>query len=53
LPPWRKTETYKKYKDRIGDIISAEVYQVWKKEILLLDEEGNELLLLKSEQVQN
>jgi len=46
-----KDETYKKYKDRIGDIISAEVYQVWKKEILLLDEEGNELLLPKSEQI--
>jgi N utilization substance protein A len=46
-----KDETYKKYKDRIGDIISAEVYQVWKKEILLLDEEGNELLLPKTEQI--
>ncbi len=46
-----KDETYKKYKDRIGEIVSAEVYQVWKKEILLLDEEGNELLLPKSEQI--
>src|ERR1700761_230682 len=46
-----KDEVFKKYKDRIGDIISAEVYQVWKKEILLLDEEGNELLLPKSEQI--
>jgi len=36
---------------RIGDIISAEVYQIWKKEILLLDEEGNELILPKSEQI--
>ena len=41
----------KKYEDRIGEIISAEVYQVWKKEILLLDEEGNELILPKSEQI--
>jgi N utilization substance protein A len=46
-----KDEIFKKYKDRIGEIISAEVYQVWKKEILLLDEEGNELLLPKSEQI--
>lgn len=46
-----KNETFKKYKDKIGDIISAEVYQVWKKEILLLDEEGNELLLPKMEQI--
>lgn len=40
-----------KYGDRIGEIISAEVYQVWKKEVLLLDEDGNELLLPKSEQI--
>ncbi len=46
-----KDEVYKKYKDRVGEIVSAEVYQVWKKEILLLDEEGNELLLPKSEQI--
>lgn len=46
-----KDEVYKKYKDRIGEIIPAEVYQVWKKEILLLDEESNELLLPKSEQI--
>jgi transcription termination/antitermination protein NusA len=46
-----KDEVFKKYKDRVGEIISAEVYQVWKKEILLLDEEGNELLLPKSEQI--
>ena len=46
-----KDEVFKKYKDRIGEIISAEVYQVWKKEILLLDEVGNELLLPKSEQI--
>jgi N utilization substance protein A len=46
-----KDEVYKKYKDRVGEIISAEVYQVWKKEILLLDDEGNELLLPKNEQI--
>jgi len=46
-----KDEVFKKYKDRVGEIVSAEVYQVWKKEILLLDEEGNELLLPKSEQI--
>ncbi len=42
---------YNKYKERVGEIISAEVYQVWHKEILLLDEEGNELLLPKAEQI--
>lgn len=46
-----KDEVYKKYKDRVGDIITAEVYQVWKKEILLIDDEGNELILPKSEQI--
>lgn len=46
-----KNEVYNRYKDRIGEIISGEVYQVWKKEILLLDDEGNELLLPKSEQI--
>ncbi|MBC7722719.1 MAG: transcription termination/antitermination protein NusA [Pedobacter sp.] len=47
----KKTELIKKYSDRIGEIISAEVYQVWKKEVLLLDEDGNELILPKSEQI--
>jgi len=47
----KKNALAKKYQDRIGEIISAEVYQVWKKEILLLDEEGNELILPKSEQI--
>jgi N utilization substance protein A len=47
----KKNVLVKKYEDRIGEIISAEVYQVWKKEVLLLDEEGNELLLPKSEQI--
>jgi N utilization substance protein A len=47
----KKNVLVKKYSDRIGDIISAEVYQVWKKEVLMLDEEGNELILPKSEQI--
>ncbi|MDI9363702.1 MAG: transcription termination factor NusA [Flavobacterium sp.] len=47
----KKTELIKKYNERVGEIISAEVYQVWKKEVLLLDEEGNELILPKSEQI--
>jgi N utilization substance protein A len=47
----KKNQLITKYGDRIGEIISAEVYQVWKKEVLLLDEDGNELLLPKSEQI--
>jgi len=47
----KKNVLIKKYADRIGEIITAEVYQVWKKEVLLLDEEGNELILPKSEQI--
>jgi transcription termination/antitermination protein NusA len=47
----KKNVLAKKYGDRVGEIINAEVYQVWKKEILLLDEEGNELILPKSEQI--
>ncbi len=46
-----KDNIYSKYKERVGDIVTGEVYQVWKKEILLLDDEGNELLLPKSEQI--
>ncbi len=46
-----KDHIYGKYKKRIGDIITGEVYQVWKKEILVLDDEGNELLLPKSDQI--
>lgn len=42
---------YNKYKDRVGQVISAEVYQVWKKEMLLVDDEGNELILPKTEQI--
>jgi len=47
----KKNILAKKYEDRVGEIVSAEVYQVWHKEILLLDEEGNELILPKSEQI--
>ena len=47
----RKDSLYAKYKDKINHIVAAEVYQVWKKEVLLLDDEGNELLLPKSEQI--
>lgn len=47
----KKNILVKKYADRVGEIISAEVYQVWRKEILLLDEDGNELLLPRSEQI--
>lgn len=47
----KKNVLVKKYEDRIGEIISAEVYQVWKKEVLLLDEDGSELILPKSEQI--
>ncbi len=47
----KKNSLVKKYGDRIGEIISSEVYQVWKKEVLLLDEDGNELILPKSEQI--
>lgn len=42
---------YNKYVDKVGTIVSGEVYQVWKREVLLLDDEGNELLLPKSEQI--
>jgi len=47
----QKDSIYTKYKDRVGQIVSAEVYQVWKKEVLLLDDEENELILPKSEQI--
>lgn len=46
-----KDAIYRKYKDRVGDIITGEVYQVWKKEALILDDEGNELILPKNEQI--
>ncbi|MCA6435528.1 MAG: transcription termination factor NusA [Bacteroidota bacterium] len=47
----QKSEIYNKYKEKVGDVITAEVYQVWKKEIMLMDDEGNELLLPKTEQI--
>jgi len=48
---YEKDNVYKKYKESVGDIITGEVYQIWKKEILVLDDEGIELLLPKSEQI--
>jgi transcription termination/antitermination protein NusA len=48
---YEKDSVYRKYKDRIGDIITGEVYQVWKKETLVLDDESIELILPKSEQI--
>ncbi len=47
----KKNNLLKKYADRVGEIINGEVYQIWKKEILLLDDEGNELIMPKSEQI--
>ena len=46
-----KNNIYMKYKDRIGEIVTGEVYQVWKKEMLVLDDDGNELILPKTEQI--
>ena len=46
-----KDSIYKKYKERVGDIINGEVYQIWKRVILILDDDGNELILPKSEQI--
>ena len=46
-----KDGIYKKYTDRVGEIITGEVYQIWKKEILIVDDEGNELILPKTEQI--
>ena len=46
-----KDEIFKKYKDRIGEIVTGEVYQVWKKEMLIMDDDGNELILPKTEQI--
>ena len=44
---------YNKYKDRVGQVVSGEVYQVWKREVLVVDEDNNELILPKSEQIPN
>ena len=46
-----KDSIYNKYIDKVGTIINAEVYQIWKKEMLLIDDDGNELLLPKAEQI--
>ncbi len=46
-----KDSLYKKYKEKVGEIMTGEVYQIWKKELLILDEDGNELLLPKTEQI--
>ena len=46
-----KDGIFKKYKEKVGEIITGEVYQVWKREILILDDEGNELVLPKTEQI--
>jgi len=51
IQEYEKDNVYKKYKEKIGEIVTGEVYQVWKKEILVLDDEGIELLLPKSEQI--
>lgn len=48
-----KDEVYKKYLDKVGEIVSGEVYQMWKNEVLILDSEGNELILEKKEQIRN
>ena len=46
-----KANIYEKYSEKVGEIISGEIYQVWKKEVLILDDEDNELLLPKAEQI--
>jgi N utilization substance protein A len=46
-----KSNIYQKYRDRIGEIVTGEIYQVWKREILVLDEDGSELILPKAEQI--
>lgn len=46
-----KDNIYKQYKDRVGELITGEVYQVWKREILILDDDNNELILPKNEQI--
>ncbi len=49
----QKDAIYNIYKNKVGEIVSGEVYQIWKKEILLIDDEGNELLLPREEQIPN
>jgi N utilization substance protein A len=51
IQEYEKDNVYRKYKDKIGEVVAGEVYQVWKKEILILDDEGIELSLPKTEQI--
>jgi N utilization substance protein A len=51
IQEYEKNNIYKKYKERIGEVIAGEVYQVWKREILVLDDEGIELTLPRQEQI--
>lgn len=51
IQEFEKNNIYQKYKDKIGDIVTGEVYQIWKKEILVIDDDGIELLLPKREQI--
>ena len=46
-----KATLYEKYRDRVGEIVSGEIYQVWKKEVLILDDDDNELILPRAEQI--
>lgn len=48
-----KDDIYRKYIDRVGDVVTTEVYQIWKREILCLDDDGNELVLPKTEQIKS
>jgi len=48
-----KDELYKKYKDRVGDVITGEVYQIWRNELLIHDEDGNELILSRDQLIKN
>jgi N utilization substance protein A len=51
IQEYEKNNVYKKYKEKVGEIVTGEVYQVWKKEIMVLDDENIELILPKSEQI--
>lgn len=51
IQEYEKNNIYKKYKEKVGEIVTGEVYQVWKKEIMILDDENIELILPKSEQI--
>lgn len=51
IQEYEKDNVYRKYKEKVGDIVTGEVYQIWKKEILILDDEGDELILPRTEQI--